>query len=131
MGVLLLLLLLNPYYQKLAPLIHAGFAKFGHPCVDLRFFGPQTLATMHQAEDLSSQGDFMGVSTSGSPQYGVLDSSFHFDYRKEGLFEVRVLSFSPVVFVVVWKPLVNPTCVMMLAGWRSLRCAWRAFPHFN
>lgn len=81
---------LNPYYQKLAPLIHAGFAKLGHPCVDLRFFGPQTLATMHQAEDLSSQGDFMGVSTSGSPQYGVLDSSFHFDYRKEGLFEVSM-----------------------------------------
>ena len=79
----------NPYYQQLACLAQVGFAAYGHPCVDLRFFGPRTLATMHQAEDLSSQGDIMGASNTANPQYGVLDSSFVFDYRKDGIFEVR------------------------------------------
>lgn len=77
----------NPYYRALASLLEVGFPSYSHPCVDPRFFGPRTLATMHQSDDLASQAVFADVSDSCG-QFGVLDTSYVFDYQKDGVFEV-------------------------------------------
>jgi len=78
----------NPYYQSLSCLLHVGFSHYGHPCVDMRFFGPKTLATMHQADGLELYGPVAAAADSYNQQIGVLDSSFGMDYQKHGLFEV-------------------------------------------
>jgi hypothetical protein len=77
----------NLYYKSLSCLLQVGFASYGHPCVDLNFFGPETLSTMHRAEPLDDMGAF--VAAVDADEFGVLNSSSVFTYQKHQLFEVR------------------------------------------
>lgn len=83
----------NTYYRVLSCLVQMGFVQYGHPCVDLSFFGVRTLATMHQADNVLDQAAFAtpGFVDRSGLQYGILDSSLTQKYRKDSLFEVRVM----------------------------------------
>lgn len=84
----------NPFYQHLSSMMQLGFHHYGHPCVDLRFFGPKTLATMHQADDLGPQSLLAHAGDSAACQFGVLDSSFVFNYETSNVLVMNAMFLS-------------------------------------
>ena len=79
----------NVLFRRFACMLQLGCRVYGHPCVDLRFFGPRTLSTMHRSAGLSCGDDLPNVMDDGNPAYGVLDGSIAIVPReKNSIFEV-------------------------------------------